>query len=49
MGILTKIQAWLTSPTYEQDTSISDWLAFLAIAVIVSFLWSRVIKQIVEN
>jgi len=49
VGIITKINNWIQHPTYDTKTDPKDWLAGLALIVIVAFLWSRVIKQLVEN
>lgn len=49
MGIITKIQAWIQHPTYDTKSDPKAWLYFLALVLIISFLWSRVIKQLVEN
>lgn len=49
MGLSGKILSWFKHPTYDTDSDPKDWLAFLALILIVSFLWSRVIKQLVEN
>jgi hypothetical protein len=49
MGIITKIQNWFTHPTYDTQSDPKDWLAGLALIVIAAFLWSRVVKQLVES
>jgi hypothetical protein len=47
-GIITKIFGWITHPTIDTETEPIDWLAGLVVVLILSFLWSRVVKQIVE-
>lgn len=49
MGIISKSLAWIQHPTYDTDSDPKDWLAFLGLIIIISFLWSRVVKQLVEN
>lgn len=48
MGIVTKSLNWITHPTFDTDTDPVDWLAGLALILIAAFLWSRVIKEIVN-
>jgi len=48
-GLISKLQEWIQHPTYDTDTTPKDWLAGLALVLIVAFLWSRVVKQLVEN
>lgn len=47
-GIISKIFGWITHPTIDTETEPVDWLAGLVVVLILSFLWSRVVKQIVE-
>ena len=49
MGIITKIFNWGKHPSFDTTTDPSDWLAGLVLILIVAFLWSRVVKQLVEN
>jgi hypothetical protein len=44
-GIISKIYAWTWHPGNSAET-ISDWIAFFALALIASYLWSTVIKTI---
>lgn len=46
MGIITKIFAWGGHASYAGDLDSLDWFAFLVLLILVSFLWSRVIKQL---
>lgn len=49
MGIITKIMNWTQHPTFDTDNSPKDYAAGLALIVIAAFLWSRVVKQLVES
>lgn len=46
-GLVTKMISWGTSPTHSESTAL-DWAAGLVLVLMVSFLWSHVIVQIVE-
>lgn len=48
-SIVGKISTWIQHPTFDTETDPKDWLAGLALIIIAAFLWSRVVKQIVEN
>jgi hypothetical protein len=43
-GIISKIFSWILNPLNSEGT-ISDYAAFLVLAIIASFLWSTVIKM----
>jgi hypothetical protein len=47
--IFGKIFNWIQHPTFDTKTDPKDWLAGLVLIVIAAFLWSRVVKQLVEN
>lgn len=49
MGIITKIFNWTKHPSIETDNNPSDYAAGLALILIAAFLWSRVVKQLVES
>ena len=49
MGIVSGMFGWIQHPYIETEKNIKDYFAFLALIVIGAFLWSRVIKQLVEN
>jgi uncharacterized protein involved in cysteine biosynthesis len=36
---------WLKKP-YSEDMSVKGWFAFLGLLIILSYLWSRVLKLI---
>jgi hypothetical protein len=42
---LDKLQAWLKKP-FDPNGDVVDWVLFLGFALIVAFMWSRVLKQI---
>lgn len=44
-GLISKIYSWTWHPS-NSDETVNDWLAFLVLALIASFLWSTVIKAI---
>lgn len=48
-GIISKIFDWTKHPTFDTESDPKAYLAFVAVALIVAFLWSRVIKQLVDN
>ena len=48
-SIFGKIFTWIQHPTFDTATDPKDWLLGLVLIVIVAFLWSRVVKQLVEN
>lgn len=48
-SIVGKISSWIQHPTFDTTTDPINWVAGLVLIVIVAFLWSRVVKQIVEN
>jgi hypothetical protein len=45
-GIFSKLLSWLTLPSEHEDSTVKEWFAFLVLILIVSFLWSTVVKQI---
>jgi hypothetical protein len=48
-SIFPTIFAWIQHPTFDTDTDPKDWFYGLLLIIAVAFLWSRVIKQLVEN
>lgn len=49
MGIVTKIMNWFQHPSVDTESDPQDWLLGLVLIFIASFLWSRVVKQLIEN
>lgn len=45
-GIITKMFGWILHPSIDTDTDPTDWAAGLVLVLIVAFLWSRVVKQL---
>ncbi len=43
-GLISKIYDWLGHANHSQAT-IQEWIAGLVLVLIVSFLWSTVVKQ----
>ena len=48
MGIVTKLFAWVAHPSIEQDQEPKDWALGLVVVLAIAFLWSRVVRQLVE-
>lgn len=48
MGITSQVYQWFSHGKNSDDMSVTDWFAFVALVIITSFLWSKVIYQIVE-
>jgi hypothetical protein len=46
-GIISKMFGWIVHPTLDTDTDPKDWAGGLVLVLIASFLWSRVIRQLV--
>jgi len=46
-GIISKIFDWLQSPV-QGDSTPQDWMAGLVLVLIVSFLWSTVVRQTLD-
>jgi hypothetical protein len=46
-SLIGKIFAWGTSASYS-DTTVQQWLMGLAFILVLAFLWSLVVKQIIE-
>lgn len=44
-GIITKIFSWITHPGNSAE-DVSDWFAFVVLALIAGYLWSTVIKSV---
>lgn len=46
-GLIAKIFTWMTHASYDEST-LQEWLAGLALILILAFLWATVIRQVVE-
>lgn len=46
-GLISKTLDWVWHPSYA-DSQVTDWLAFLTLILIASFLWSTVIRRFAE-
>ena len=46
-GLIGKTFGWLTHAQYDEST-LKEWLAGLALILILAFLWSTVVRQVVE-
>jgi hypothetical protein len=49
VGIITKIFGWISHPSIDTETDPIDWVSGLVLVIIAAFLWSRVVKQVVEG
>jgi hypothetical protein len=47
-GAIANVLDWLTAPVSDEAT-IQFWLAGLVVVILLAFLWSRVVKQLVEG
>lgn len=47
-GLISKIFTWFTHASYDESTT-KQWLLGLALVLVFAFLWSTVIKQVVET
>jgi hypothetical protein len=48
MDLFTKIESWVQSPIYS-DTNVQTWLSGLAIVLVIAFLWSTVVRQVLRE
>ena len=44
-GLLSTVGEWFNHPFYSEG-SIKEWLAALALILVLSFLWSTVVREI---
>lgn len=44
-GIITKFFSWFWSPSND-DATLTEWGAFLVLALIASFLWATVVHML---
>lgn len=47
-GLIGKIFSWGSSPSYS-DTTVSVWLSGLALVLVLAFLWSTVVRDVVRE
>jgi hypothetical protein len=47
-GLIGKIFSWGSSPSYS-DTTVSVWLYGLLLVLILAFLWSTVVRQVLRD
>jgi hypothetical protein len=48
MGLISKTLAWISHP-FNDDSDPIDWFAFFVLTLIVAYLWSKVLRQLVEG
>jgi len=46
-GLITRVGNWAAQP-FKEDMDVWNWVLFLAFAITVVFLWTRILRQIVE-
>lgn len=46
--MLEKFTKWWNAP-YNDKMTVPQWFAFVGFMIIVSWLWTRVLKSIAEN
>ena len=46
MGMISKIYSWGQQGAADDNLNTLDWFAALVLILILSFLWTRVISQI---
>jgi hypothetical protein len=46
-GLISKVIAWIEHPGNSNET-ITDWLLFVALILMISFLWTTVLRHIPE-
>lgn len=46
-GLISKFFAWGTSPLND-DTTIAQWAGGLVFVLVLAFLWSTVVRQVVD-
>lgn len=44
-GLITKIYSWVWHPSNSSET-ITEWIAFFIVVLILSYLWSTVINVV---
>ena len=46
-GLISKTFSWLAHGKYS-ETTLQEWLMGLVLILIIAFLWSTVVRQVVE-
>jgi hypothetical protein len=47
-GLFDRVNAWIMHPLRSPDNKIEFWIAFVFGAWILSFLWAKVIRQVLD-
>lgn len=47
-GLLSHVLQWISYPS-KSSVTLKEWAAFLAVALIISFLWSTVVGAITKG
>lgn len=49
MGLITKTLNWITHPAYDDASEPIDWFAFFVLVLIASYLWAKVVRNMIEG
>lgn len=44
---LADVKGWLKKP-YDENGSVLDWVLFLGLMTVITILWTRVIKRLID-
>lgn len=44
---MDNIKLWLAKP-YKEDGNLMDWVLFIGLLTVVTILWTRVIRRVVD-
>lgn len=47
-AIFTKLYAWLTEPLNTGYSNPTNWFAAFVLIALVSFLWTKVLRQVLD-
>lgn len=47
-GIISKSLTWIFHPSFS-DADPVDWFGFLIVFILVGLLWSKVLRQLIDN
>lgn len=46
-SLLADLKAWAQKP-YDENGSLVDWFLFIGVLTVCGFLWTRVIKRLID-
>lgn len=47
-GVIGKIFSWGSSPSYS-DSTVQEWLGGLGVVLVLAFLWSTVVRDVLRE